>query len=115
MNQGRISVADLLGAAINNDRLGVNMASDNAGFGGSFPVISSNGTTANTAVVWAIERGNPTEQIRAYDAVTLGAPLFAANAGNWSNGSRSYLTPLVANGRVYVPAYKTVTVFGLTN
>ncbi|MBV9570672.1 MAG: hypothetical protein JO056_05470 [Alphaproteobacteria bacterium] len=92
-----------------------NTSSDNAGFGGSFPVVSSNGTTANTAVVWAIERGNPTEQLRAYDAVALGTPLFAANAGNWSNGSRSYLTPLVANGRVYVPAYKTVTVFGLTS
>ena len=84
-----------------------------AGSGGSFPVVSSNGTTLNTAVVWLIRRGNPTEQLEAYDAVKLGAPLFQANAGNWSNGSRSYLTPLVANGRVYVGAYKTVTVFGL--
>jgi hypothetical protein len=90
-------------------------SSDTGAGGGSFPVISSNGTTAGTAVVWAIERGNPTEQLRAYDAVKLGAPLFQANAGNWSNGSRSYLTPLVANGRVYVGAYQTVTVFGLTN
>ena len=90
-------------------------SSDGAGFGGSFPVISSNGKTDTTAVVWAIERGNPTEQLKAYNAVSLGAPLFAANAGNWSNGSRSYLTPLVANGRVYVPAAGTVTVFGLTD
>ncbi|MFL6690201.1 MAG: hypothetical protein ACJ8IR_08480 [Alphaproteobacteria bacterium] len=90
-------------------------SSDTASGSGSFPVISSNGTTANTAVVWAIERGSPTEQLKAYDAVNLGAPLFAANAGNWSNGNRSYETPLVANGRVYVPAYLTVTVFGLTN
>jgi hypothetical protein len=93
----------------------VAQSTDGAGFGGSFPVVSSNGSTANTAVVWAIERGNPTEQLAAYDAVSLGAPLFKANAGSWSNGSRSYLTPLVANGRVYVPAYKTVTVFGLTD
>lgn len=90
-------------------------SSDGGGFGGSFPVVSSNGTTAQTGVVWAIERGNPTEQIAAYDAASLGAPLFKANAGNWSNGSRSYLTPLVANGRVYVPAAGTVTVFGLTD
>lgn len=90
-------------------------SSDGGGFGGSFPVISSNAGTPDTAVVWAIERGNPTEQLKAYDAVSLGSPLFAANAGDWSNGSRSYLTPLVANGRVYVPAYKTVTVFGLTD
>jgi hypothetical protein len=66
-------------------------------------------------VVWAIERGSPTEQLRAYNAVSLGAPLFQSNAGTWSNGSRSYLTPLVANGRVYVGAANTVTVFGLTD
>jgi hypothetical protein len=54
-------------------------------------------------------------QLEAYDAGNLGNPLFNSNAGNWSNGSRGYLTPLVANGRVYVPAYLTVTVFGLTD
>jgi hypothetical protein len=90
-------------------------STDGAGFGGSFPVVSSNGNTASTAVVWAIERGNPIEQLKAYNAVTLGAPLFQSNAGSWSNGSRSYLTPLVANGRVYVGAANTVTVFGLTD
>jgi hypothetical protein len=85
-----------------------------AGAGGSFPVVSSNGGTAETAVVWLIKRGT-TEQLEAYDAASLGSPLYAANAGTWSNGSRSYLSPTVANGRVYVGAYKTVTVFGLTN
>jgi len=90
-------------------------STDGAGFGGSFPVISSNGTTAGTAVVWAVERGSPTEYLAAYDAGNMGDPLFKATAGSWSNGSRSYLSPLVANGRVYVPAYKTVTVFGLTD
>jgi hypothetical protein len=69
---------------------------------------------AESGVVWVIRRGS-TEQLEAYDASTLGTPLFASNAGNWSNGSRAYLSPLVANGRVYVGAYKTVTVFGLTN
>lgn len=92
---------------------------DAAGFGGSFPVVSSNGSAANSALVWAIERGaggcGCTEQIKAYNASTLGAPLFQSNAGNWSNGSRAYVTPLVANGRVYVPASGTVTVFGLTD
>ncbi|HWA92577.1 MAG TPA: hypothetical protein VG889_21275 [Rhizomicrobium sp.] len=88
--------------------------SGGGGFGGSFPIVSSNGTTANTGVVWLIRR-NSTEQLEAYNAATLGAPIFHSNAGTWSNGSRAYLTPLVANGRVYVPAYKTVTVFGLTD
>lgn len=84
-----------------------------AGYGGSFPIVSSNGQTAGTAVVWLIRRGT-TEQLEAYDAINLGNPLFQANAGSWNTGG-SFLTPLVANGRVYVPAYKTVTVFGLTN
>jgi hypothetical protein len=90
------------------------VGSSNAGFGGSFPIVSSNGTAPDTAVVWVIRRGS-TMQLEAYDAASLGKPLFASNAGNWSNGSRGYLTPLVANGRVYVPAYGTVTVFGLTD
>ncbi|MBV9991936.1 MAG: hypothetical protein JOZ72_11665 [Alphaproteobacteria bacterium] len=84
------------------------------GFGGSFPVVSSNGQTAHTGVVWLIRRAS-TVQIEAYNAETLGTPLFRSNAGTWSNGSRAYLSPLVANGRVYVPAYQTVTVFGLTD
>jgi hypothetical protein len=88
--------------------------SDQAGFGGSFPIISSNAETSGSAVLWALERGT-TMQLKAYDAAALGAPLYVANSGTWSNGSRGWLTPLVANGRVYAPAYKTVTVFGLTN
>jgi hypothetical protein len=85
-----------------------------AGGGGSFPVVTSNGTTPSTAVVWLIRRGMP-EQLEAYDAATLGAPIYSGTAGTWSNGYNAFITPLVANGRAYVGAYKTVTVFGLTN
>jgi hypothetical protein len=86
-----------------------------AGYGGSLPIVSSNGAAAATGVVWLIRRG-ATEQLEAYDAVKLGAPLFAANAGVWSSpgNGNSFVTAMEANGRVYVPAYKTVTVFGLT-
>jgi hypothetical protein len=84
-----------------------------AGYGGSFPVVSSSGNKNSTALVWLIRR-DTTEQLEAYNAVTLGDPLFASNAGSW-NTSGPFLTPLVANGRAYVPAYKTVTVFGLTD
>jgi hypothetical protein len=86
-----------------------------AGYGGSLPLVSSNGTTAGTAVVWLIRRG-ATEQLEAYDANSLGNPIYQANAGVWSNPDygNSFLSPLEANGRVYVGAYKTVTVFGLT-
>jgi hypothetical protein len=85
-----------------------------AGYGGSMPIVSSNGNNPGTGVVWLIRRGRSI-QLEAYDAASLGAPIYAAQAGNWSNNAgNSFLTPLEANGRVYVPAYKTVNVFGLT-
>lgn len=85
-----------------------------AGFGGSFPVVSSNGSAAHTGVVWVLRRGS-TMQVEAYDAENLGAPLFAANAGTWTSDRGDYSSTLVANGRVYAPASGTVTVFGLTD
>jgi len=85
-----------------------------AGGGGSFPVVSSNGSAAGTGVVWLVRRAQP-EALEAYDAINLGAPLFAGNADLWSNGYNAFVTPLVANGRVYVGAYKKVDVFGLTD
>jgi hypothetical protein len=80
------------------------------------PIVSSNGTTVDTGVVWLVRRG-AAEQLEAYDATALGSPIFSAAAGGWSNtgSGNSFVTPLEANGRVYVPAYRAVTVFGLTN
>ncbi|HTT96544.1 MAG TPA: hypothetical protein VMF58_00730 [Rhizomicrobium sp.] len=85
-----------------------------SGFGGSFPVVSSNGSTAHTGVVWVLHR-DTNMQLEAYNAETLGAPIFAANSGKWSGDRGDFSSPLVANGRVYSPAYKTVAVFGLTD
>jgi hypothetical protein len=86
------------------------------GYGGSMPIISSNGATAGTGVVWLINRANEPFSIEAYDAVNLGAPLFSAQIGTWSNTAQGnpFLTPLEANGRVYAPGYKVVQVYGLT-
>jgi hypothetical protein len=86
-----------------------------SGYGGSMPVISSNGAAASTGVLWLVRRGT-TVDLEAYDATTLGAPIFSAGAGQWSGTGQSnaFVSAMEANGRVYVPAYKTVTVFGLT-
>jgi hypothetical protein len=84
-----------------------------AGYGGSLPIVSSNGAAPGTGVVWLIRRSSPVS-VEAYNADTLGAPIFAANTGAWPNPEQNpFLTPMQANGRVYVPGYKTVTVFGL--
>ena len=83
-----------------------------AGYGGSIPIVSSNGGA--DGVVWLLRRAEPIE-LEAYDAGTLGSPLCSAKVGDWSNKAygNSFLTPLVANGRVYAGAYKIVKVFGL--
>jgi len=83
-------------------------------YGGSLPIVSSNGAAAGTGIVWLMRRTIPME-LEAYDAVKLGAPLYAAQSGTWSNPGQAnaFLTLMEANGRVYAPAYKTVKVFGL--
>jgi hypothetical protein len=83
-----------------------------AGYGGTTPVISSNGTA--NGVLWEVRRSNPIS-FEAYDASKLGAPLFSQNTGVWSNQSNQnpFVAPVEANGRVYAPGYLTVTVFGL--
>lgn len=84
------------------------------GYGGSMPIVSSNGSAAGTGVVWLIRRAS-TVQLEAYDAEKLGAPIYAAGAGSWSNSSNNaFVSAMEANGRVYVGAYGTVSVFGLT-
>jgi len=83
---------------------------------GSIPVVSSNGSGAaagDTGIVWLVHRSSPLT-LEAYDALTLGKPLFRAVAGQWSaTGHGRFITPMVANGRVYVGAVGTVTVWGL--
>jgi hypothetical protein len=86
-----------------------------AQYGGSLPIVSSNAATSATGVVWLVNRTLPVT-LEAYNASALGNPIYTANAGNWSNPGQGnpFVTPMEANGRVYVPAYKTVKVFGLT-
>jgi hypothetical protein len=89
---------------------------DTGGYGGSLPIVSSNGAAPNTGVVWLIDRAQEPFSIQAYDAGALGAPIFSAQIGTWSNAGNGnpFLTPMEANGRVYAPGYKVVQVFGLT-
>jgi len=86
------------------------------GSGGSMPIVSSNGALPNTGVVWLINRADSPFSIEAYDAVKLGAPIFTAQIGTWSipGATNEFLTPMVANGRVYAPGYLLVRVYGLT-
>lgn len=85
--------------------------------GGFMTTVSSNGTTAGSAVVWAL--GRPTDSNPAY--VTLyainpdnGQQLFSETAGQWPyTGGNANIVPLEANGLVYVASYQMLTIFGL--
>jgi hypothetical protein len=87
-----------------------------AGYGGSLPIVSSNAAKAATGIVWLINRAQEPFSIEAYNATSLGHPIFSAQVGTWSNTSEGnpFLTPMEVNGRVYAPGYKLVQVYGLT-
>ena len=89
-------------------------APDNGGYGGSMPVVSSNSAVAGSGVVWVAQR-SANVTLEAYDATNLQHRLFSGPAGSWSNpgNANPFVTPLVVDGRVFVGAAGTVTVFGL--
>ena len=80
---------------------------------GTTPGISANGTA--NAILWAAENGG-TAVLHAYDATDLSHELYNSN----QSGSRDqfgpgnkFITPTIANGRVYVGSTNGVAVFGL--
>jgi hypothetical protein len=86
--------------------------------GGFFTSVSSNGNAS--PIIWALSR--PVSQqagvvLYAFNPEPGGrmTQLFKHAAGAWPNqGGNSNLVPVVANGQVYVGAYKRLQVFGLT-
>jgi hypothetical protein len=89
---------------------------------GSQPIVSSNGTTSGSAIVWALQTpGNSggTISLYAFNALNMSSVLFNAPAGSWNpTVGASYIggaliSPLVVDGRVYVPTDGQVSVFGL--
>ncbi len=79
-------------------------SSDVFGFGSGSPVVTSNGTTSGSALVWIIWAANRMGnggQLRAYDPIPVnGQPVlrWSASIGNATN----YSTPGVGAGRLYV-------------
>ena len=81
---------------------------------GSAPGVSANGTSEG--IVWAHENSNPAV-LHAYDATNLAHELY--NSSQASGGRDQYgagnkfITPVVADGKVFVGATNGVAVFGL--
>ena len=89
------------------------LSANTFGYPGTTPVISSNGT--GNGILWAIEHTNPAV-LYAYDAQDLSQELYDSNqsgARDQFGSVDNFISPLVANGRVYIPTQTGVAVFGL--
>jgi hypothetical protein len=102
---------------ITNALLATTPASQSAssfGFPGSTPATSSNGS--QNGIVWAIENQSGAGVLHAYDPANLATELYNSNqaANNRDHFSdNKYITPMIANGKVYVGTQSSVAVFGL--
>ena len=111
------AVGDTLKAfSIVNARLAGTPSSQSAAhyaYPGATPAVSANGTS--NAIVWAVENGS-TGVLHAYDASDMTKELYNSNqaAGGRDHFSdNKFITPVIANGRVYVGTTNSVAVFGL--
>ena len=104
---------------IANAKLGASASSQSPssfGYPGTTPSISANGIT--NGIVWAIENGG-IGVLHAYDATNLATELYNSNraAGGRDQFSDNvdckFVTPMIANGKVFVGTPSSVVVFGL--
>ena len=83
---------------------------------GATPSISSNGI--GNGILWAVDNSN-TAVLYAYDATNLTHELYdsnqAANGRDQFGTGNKFITPMIANGKVYVGTPTGVAVFGLLN
>ena len=79
---------------------------------GTSPSVSANGTT--NAIVWAIENGSSGGVLHAYDATNLATEFYnSSNVAADAFVDNKFVTPTIANGKVYLGTNNSVVVFGL--
>jgi hypothetical protein len=83
---------------------------------GTSPAISANGTS--NGIVWAHENTDPAV-LHAYAAGNLSHELYnssqAANGRDQFGPGNKFITPVIADGRVFIGTQSGVAVFGLLN
>ena len=80
---------------------------------GATPAISANAT--NNGILWAVENG-ATAVLHAYDATNLASELYNSNQAAATRdhfAGNKFITPMIANGKVFVGTPNSVAVFGL--
>jgi hypothetical protein len=95
---------------------GLNSAQDP----GFFTTVSSNGTQAGSAVVWAVIRPSNDDPayvtLYAFDPTNQSGPIWSGVAGTWpfAVNANANLVPVVGNGHVFVASYANLSIFGLS-
>jgi hypothetical protein len=110
----------LLAFAITNANLSATPSSNspvNFPYPGTSPAISANG--AASGIVWAHLNSSPNAVLYAFDAANLANMLYnssqAAGGRDQLGAGNKFITPTVADGKVFVGATNGVAVFGLLN
>jgi hypothetical protein len=87
-------------------------SSSSFGYPGTTPSVSANGSSGG--IVWAIENAGG-GVLHAFDATDLSNELYNSNqAGSRDHfADNKFVTPMIANGKVYVGTRNSVAVFGL--
>lgn len=82
------------------------------GYPGATPSISADG--ARNGIVWVVENNSPAV-LRAYDASNLTHELYNSNQSRQRDEitGNKFITPMIANGKVFVGTPSGVAVFGL--
>ena len=91
----------------------VSVTSTTFAYPGAIPSISANG--ASNAILWATENTSPAV-LHAYDASDLSRELYNSNqagARDQFGAGNKFITPTIANGKVYVGTTNGVGAFGL--
>ena len=91
----------------------VSLTSTSFAYPGATPSISANGTS--NAIVWATENTAPAV-LHAYDATDLSKELYNSNQAGTRDqfgAGNKFITPTIANGKVYVGTTNGVGAFGL--
>src|SRR5579863_6747211 len=92
----------------------ISQSAESFGTPGATPSISANGTS--NGIVWVAMNGD-IAGLYAYDATNLSHELYnstqAANARDQFGQGNKFITPMIANGKVYVGTATGVGVFGL--
>jgi hypothetical protein len=102
---------------ITNALLATNPAAESANtfaYPGATPSVSSNGS--QNGIVWAIENQSGAGVLHAYDPTNIPTELYDSNQaanGRDNFSDNKFVTPMIANGKVYVGTQTSVAVFGL--